>query len=237
MTSVTMKYTSPSPHQISKPPMKSTKQWDVSVTKTKRWEFTSSVTPTATGWKLFQKRCNYFFLINYSPNLTKKGTFSKRFLFSCLVFSKKQSGKCNHFPALSFAFDYSASGAPTGQTLAPSTTVDAFAWIDFVFVCSCRDSAYWALSFACTTADAIAFNFVSHTGLPPFYKFFLLQDNCKQNACRYPSHLYFNISQKKINQYCKIYCSELLSYPIFLHRLCEKVSISFLILQQDRHFR
>ena len=118
-----------------------------------------------------------------------------------------------------------------------STTVDAFAWIDFVFVCSCRDSAYWALSFACTTADAIAFNFVSHTGLPPFYKFFLLQDNCKQNACRYPSHLYFNISQKKINQYCKIYCSELLSYPIFLHRLCEKVSISFLILQQDRHFR
>ena len=74
------------------------KQWDVSVTKTKRWEFTSSVTPTATGWKLFQKRCNYFFLINYSPNLTKKGTFSKRFLFSCLVFSKKQSGKCNHFP-------------------------------------------------------------------------------------------------------------------------------------------
>ena len=118
MTSVTMKYTSPSPHQILKPPMKSTKQWDVSVTKTKRWEFTSSVTPTATGWKLFQKRCNYFFLINYSPNLTKKRNLFKKVPFFVSCVQQKTKRKVQSLSALSFAFDYSAPGAPTGQTLA-----------------------------------------------------------------------------------------------------------------------
>lgn len=44
-----------------------------------------------------------------------------------------------------------------------STAFNAFASVDFVFVCSCRDSAYWALSFASTAADAIAFNLVCHS--------------------------------------------------------------------------
>ncbi len=44
-----------------------------------------------------------------------------------------------------------------------STATDAFICTDNVFVCTCRDSTYWAFCFTCTTADAIRFNFVCHT--------------------------------------------------------------------------
>lgn len=48
------------------------KEMGASAMKIKRWACISSVTRTATGWKLFQKNVNYFCFINYSPNLTEK---------------------------------------------------------------------------------------------------------------------------------------------------------------------
>src|SRR5699024_2894573 len=78
-----------------------------------------------------------------------------------------------------------------------STAIDAFTWIDFVFVCSCGDSAYWALCFTCTTADAIAADFVCHNLTPPLIFVFLLRTTYKLSV-----QSYFNISRKKIN--CKI---------------------------------